>query len=263
MARGKKSGALRKLATIFLVLCAVEGLLITYFSVNKQEVPIQEVIDQSIKKTKDQNPEKKLMLALNDYRASHQGKLPASLSELVPKYFTSIPVDPSTGKQYAYHINGDKIVLGQGAASGSGIQQKDAVIYARMLTSEPIKAFPAYDPQGKRDPFRPFDFSPQFNEEEPKSPLETHDLDSLKVTAIFEAGNEPSAVVETADGRGYTLRKGTKIGRNNGEVVEILSDRVRVLEIFVDFTGESKSRTKEMIKGVAASGGKKGVSLRK
>jgi hypothetical protein len=46
-----------------------------------------------------------LAWAAADYRRAH-GKLPGALSELVPTYFASLPVDPWTGRGFLYEPKG-------------------------------------------------------------------------------------------------------------------------------------------------------------
>jgi type IV pilus assembly protein PilP len=45
------------------------------------------------------------------------------------------------------------------------------------------------------------------------------------------------AMVVAPDGKSYVLAKGVKIGKNNGVVIEINSDAVRVEEKYYDFSG--------------------------
>jgi type IV pilus assembly protein PilP len=110
-----------------------------------------------------------------------------------------------------------------------------------------------YDAANRRDPFAPYDAAPsQTNEDSDLPPLERYSLSELKLTAIIAAGDLSSATVEDAKGRGFIVRKGSKIGRNRGEVTEILSDRMTVVETVTDSAGRSKTtsvvfklRTKE------------------
>ena len=104
-----------------------------------------------------------------------------------------------------------------------------------------------YDPTGKRDPFRPFDFSPPAATDESKTPLERYALGQLKLTAVLDGIAEPAAIVENAAGKGFTVKKGTKIGPNNGEVVEIRKDRLIIVETTTDFTGQTRSATVELV----------------
>lgn len=126
---------------------------------------------------------------------------------------------------------------------------------AGRLTAEMVAALPddaprpgfVYDPAGKRDPFRPFDFSPQRSEREDLSPLERYEIGQLKLTAVLDGFDEPTAVVENAAGRGFTVKRGTRIGPNQGVIAEILKDKLVIVETTTDFTGATKSRTIELL----------------
>ena len=83
-------------------------------------------------------------------------------------------------------------------------------------------------------------------EDEAKTPLERYDLGQLKLTAVLEGFDQPKAIIETSEGKGFTVGVGTKIGRNNGEIAEIQKDRVLILETEVDFTGVKKTKTTEL-----------------
>ncbi len=108
-----------------------------------------------------------------------------------------------------------------------------------------------YSPVGKRDPFRPTWLTKAVRRLQPrnkntrvkiikrqKTPLEKFELDQLKVVAIVTGVANPVAMVEDPDGRGYMVRRGTLIGRNNGQVTRINVDGVVVSEVFRDFSGK-------------------------
>lgn len=105
---------------------------------------------------------------------------------------------------------------------------------------------PVYNPAGKRDPFMPFDLAPKKENEENLSPLERLNLGQLKLTAVLKGFDDATAVVEDQSGKGYTIKKGTKIGTDNGEVVEIKDDAILIVERNIDFAGQEKTRTVEM-----------------
>ena len=122
-----------------------------------------------------------------------------------------------------------------------------AITLALVASLEKSEEKPfVYDPSGKRDPFRQFDFAPKTDNSTAKTELEKYSIGQLKVTAILDGFTEPMAMVENEAGRGFRIKKGVKIGTNNGEVIEVQKDRILVLETNVDFTGESKTRTIEM-----------------
>jgi type IV pilus assembly protein PilP len=111
---------------------------------------------------------------------------------------------------------------------------------------EPGKAaveMPAYDPSGRRDPFRPyvrFD-RPALSGE--LTPLEQYDLSQLRLVAIVTDERDPSgtrAVVEDGSGLGFIVRVGTAIGRTRGRVSTIERDRIVVEEYPTNVFGEQR-----------------------
>ncbi len=73
------------------------------------------------------------------------------------------------------------------------------------------------------------------------SPLERYSLDQLKLVAIIWGVPEPRAMVEDPEGKGYIIKKGTRIGKNQGVVIKILDNEVVVLETFVDLLNRKKT----------------------
>ena len=108
----------------------------------------------------------------------------------------------------------------------------------------------AYDPTGRRDPFRP----PRANQTtaagEIRSPLQRYDLGQLRLVAVIYQATEPRAVVEDDAGLGYIVRVGTPIGANGGAVKAIERGKVRVTEESIDFYGDRQ--TSEVVMELAA-----------
>lgn len=101
----------------------------------------------------------------------------------------------------------------------------------------------AYNPAGKPDPFKPFmQLAPgkELSRAVPLTPLQKYEVSQLKLVAIITSSEENIALVEDATGRGYSLRKGTGIGRNDGRVKKILKDRVIIEEVYEDIFGQKK-----------------------
>lgn len=99
-----------------------------------------------------------------------------------------------------------------------------------------------YEALGLVDPFEPI-----IGKQEgisAVSPLEQYSLDQLKLVAIIWGVPEPRAMVEDPQGKGYVIKKGTKIGKNQGVVIKILDNEVVILETFVDLL--NKRRTNEV-----------------
>ncbi len=199
----------------------------------------------------------KIQLALVTFKnePGSGGKWPQTLGELVPKYFDSVPIDPANNKPFSYRVADNKTYVGEegetliAAKSGGGGEglstEKQDVLIASLQTKDSGEEY-VYDPSGKRDPFRPFNLAPRHENSENLTPLERYDVGQLKLTAVLASDVDPSAMVENAAGRGFPVRKGTKIGTNRGEVVEILADKIIILETTTDFTGTSKTQTVEM-----------------
>ncbi len=100
-----------------------------------------------------------------------------------------------------------------------------------------VKA-PQYNPEGLQDPFVPFvmpeeppDALPALERLRPLTPLERVELGQLRLVGTMQSPEkEIMAMVELPDGKGFMLHEGTRIGPNQGEVVEIHPDRVVVRE---------------------------------
>ena len=101
----------------------------------------------------------------------------------------------------------------------------------------------AYDPVGKRDPFRSFILD-RLNELEDgvKGPLEQYDLNQLGVVGIVWHAERRRALIEDPSGRGYVVQEGTAVGKNDGHVTRIDDNLVIVRETYVDYVGEKTTK---------------------
>lgn len=272
MARKKKVQGIRQVAAILAVLVALQlGYL--FIIPHEQPQSIRQSIESALEKQQNLDPKRKellkVQLALSHYQDQNKGELPASLNDLVPVYFDTVPRNPETGEQYTYSIqNGNYVLGGTGAKTKNdgNIVSPSGEFFIPASVDAPLSeaaqkallgtydrdpdeqhAQFLYDPTGKRDPFKVFDFSPDPAEDENKTPLERYDINQLKLTAIIAGGdNYKSATVENAAGKGFVVKKGMKIGLNSGEVVDIEKDKLLILETIVDFTGQKKTKTIEM-----------------
>jgi type IV pilus assembly protein PilP len=95
-----------------------------------------------------------------------------------------------------------------------------------------------YNPMGKPDPFKPFIEMDKTEEKKEKKtqaslsifPLQRDETENFRVVGIAGDEERRVAIVQDASKKFYPLYKGTRIGLNNGKVIEILSDRVIVEE---------------------------------
>ena len=106
--------------------------------------------------------------------------------------------------------------------------------------AEAVAAAPhvyAYNPLGKRDPFRsPMDDLQRVSQESQASscadPLCQWDLGQLRLVAVVTGDSNPMGMVEDPLGRGHVVRRGARMGRQGGKVTQILRDSVTVTEYF-------------------------------
>ena len=101
----------------------------------------------------------------------------------------------------------------------------------------------SYDPSGRRDPFAPIlDQLQPGRGDESLPPLQRVSLTELNLIAVIWGAYGYTAMVQTPDGHGYTVRRGTRIGQNNG-VVSIVTERgIIVQERFTDVYGRKQER---------------------
>jgi type IV pilus assembly protein PilP len=100
-----------------------------------------------------------------------------------------------------------------------------------------------YDPAGRRDPFAPILEQLQPGRgDETLPPLQRVTLNELNLIAIIWGAYGYTAMVQTPDGHGYTVRRGTRVGQNNG-VVSVVTERgIIVQERFTDVYGRKQER---------------------
>ena len=72
--------------------------------------------------------------------------------------------------------------------------------------------------------------------------LEDFDLSSLKLVAIFSMGGERVAMVEDTLGKGYIVRRGNYMGRNNGHIEKLTDDTIFLVEQAVNPAGDITDR---------------------
>lgn len=100
-----------------------------------------------------------------------------------------------------------------------------------------------YDPSGRRDPFAPIiQELPPGKVDMTLPPLQRVTLTELNLIAIVWGAYGYTAMVQTPEGHGYTIRRGTRIGQNNGVVSAITERGIIVQERFTDVYGKKQER---------------------
>jgi type IV pilus assembly protein PilP len=100
-----------------------------------------------------------------------------------------------------------------------------------------------YDPAGRRDPFAPILSQLAPGQVDPTlPPLQRVGLTDMNLIAIIWGGYGYTAMVQTPDGNGYTVRKGTRVGPNAGVVSAVTEKGIIVQERFTDVYGRKQER---------------------
>jgi len=135
------------------------------------------------------------------------------------------------------------------------ITQKGKPLSAEKKKGEPVKGSEkqedkkpeqgeyTYNPAGKPDPFKPFiQLTPvkASSKTVPQTPLQNYEVSQLKLVAIISTPEGNIALVEDSVGKGYFLKKGTWVGKNDVKVTKILKDKVMIEETYQDIFGQTK-----------------------
>jgi Tfp pilus assembly protein PilP len=113
---------------------------------------------------------------------------------------------------------------------------------AAEAQAKKVEQVALYDPRGKRDPFVSF-----IKVEERRKaavgiaslpPLQRYELGELKFVGVIWTKKGARGLVEDAEGKGYSVMVGTRIGRSGGVVSRITGKEIFVREEIVGNRGE-------------------------
>jgi type IV pilus assembly protein PilP len=126
---------------------------------------------------------------------------------------------------------------------------QNVVSSASRLTTPPANQF---DFSNKKDPFKPFIVvkveskrpSDTIKKDQHDSlPIHSFDVNQFKLIGIVTGVRENKAMVTDPGGKGYVLKAGMTIGKNNGKIILINSSGVDVVEQFKDESGKTRKET--------------------
>ncbi len=102
----------------------------------------------------------------------------------------------------------------------------------------------SYNPEGRRDPFRSIVVASEKGREglENLPPLQRRELSEFRLIGVIWGGFGYTGMLMTPDGKGYTVRVGTRVGVNNGIVKGISERQLVVEERVTDIFGEKRVR---------------------
>ncbi len=134
------------------------------------------------------------------------------------------------------------------AALPEAVEEVTEQSVVAAIEAEASMPRPSYVAVGRRDPFRSIiAASPKRPETvDALPPLQRSAVSDIKLQGIIWGGYGPRAIVNTPDGKGYTVRVGTKIGFNHGVIREITQKKVIIEETVLNIFGEPKKRKTEM-----------------
>jgi len=121
-------------------------------------------------------------------------------------------------------------------------EEKAPAAPAAEVKAKKVEQVALYDPLGKRDPFVSF-IKVEEREKTGRGatalpPLQRYDLGELKLVGVIWTKQGARGLVEDAEGRGYSVTLGTRIGRSGGVVSRITGKEIFVKEEFVGNRGE-------------------------
>lgn len=105
-----------------------------------------------------------------------------------------------------------------------------------------------YDPAGRRDPFVPLlEVKKAIPENDgPVTPLQTFEIGQLRLAGVVVGHAAPAAMIMVPGGKSYILKKGDRVGKNHGKVIDITPEGVFVKERYYDFSGEIRESVQEI-----------------
>ena len=107
----------------------------------------------------------------------------------------------------------------------------------------------SYDPTGRRDPFRSYEWENMKRELASASesgPLEQYDLNQLELIGVVWDVGRARALVQDPSGMSYVVAAGARMGKNSGQVTHIGDNLLIVRETYVDLYGNESTKDVEM-----------------
>jgi type IV pilus assembly protein PilP len=126
-------------------------------------------------------------------------------------------------------------------------QAAPAPATAAVQVTEDAKPKYRYDPYNKPDPFESFMLTDKSGVNS-MNPMQDRDISEFKLKGIIWNIKTPYALMEDPTGKGYMIKIGSKIGRNNGELISISKCEVVVLEKMTDLSKRIIKTNKVSIK---------------
>lgn len=105
----------------------------------------------------------------------------------------------------------------------------------------------SYDPKSRRDPFQALTKAIKRERQLDVPPLQRYQLSDVKILGIVWGGYGYHALIQTPDGKGYSVKEGMLMGTNNGVIKTITDKAIVVAEPTVDFSGKKIEKEVELL----------------
>lgn len=106
----------------------------------------------------------------------------------------------------------------------------------------------AYDPKSRRDPFLSLTRLLKVDKTRAEMPpLQRVQISDLKLLGIMWGGYGYYGLVQTPDGKGYTVKEGVLMGTNNGIITTITDKAIIVSEPSIDIMGNKSTKDVEIL----------------
>lgn len=105
----------------------------------------------------------------------------------------------------------------------------------------------SYDPKSRRDPFQALTKAIKRERLLDVPPLQRYQLSDVKILGIVWGGYGYHALIQTPDGKGYTVKEGMLMGTNSGVIKAITDKAIVVAEPTVDFSGKKIEKEVELL----------------
>jgi len=112
-----------------------------------------------------------------------------------------------------------------------------------------------YDSTGRRDPFKSLlQLEKKQRDVTQLPPIQQFELETAKVVGVvIDPVRGAQAMIRAPNGQTFVVRVGTIMGKNEGEVVEITLQGIRIVEKFLDFMNR-ETRKETFLKSHPAAG---------
>jgi type IV pilus assembly protein PilP len=117
-----------------------------------------------------------------------------------------------------------------------------------------------FNPDGLRNPFQPVERIEQDDlpgvasgsgirpdSSRRKEELEAYSLDALRMVGTVMMGKGKWALIKASDGTIHRIQKGNHMGRNYGEIIQILDNRIELMEIVPDKPGSWREQQASIV----------------